>query len=48
MLKEYFLQNHAEELLEILKDPEEFKTFPIYLEYGYDFILTGVYCLLQY
>ncbi|XP_031784957.1 DNA helicase MCM9 [Nasonia vitripennis] len=33
MLKEYFLQNHAEELLEIIKNPEEFKTFPIHLDF---------------
>lgn len=32
MLKEYFLKYHAEQLREILDDPDEFKVFPIYVE----------------
>ncbi|XP_058800942.1 DNA helicase MCM9-like isoform X2 [Phymastichus coffea] len=33
MLKEYFLEYHAEELKEILNDPDEFKVFPIYVDF---------------
>ncbi|XP_014225691.1 DNA helicase MCM9-like [Trichogramma pretiosum] len=33
MLKEYFLQYHSEELKEILRDPDEFKIFPIYVDF---------------
>lgn len=32
MLKEYFLHYHIEEFQEILKDPEDYKYFPIYVE----------------
>ncbi|KAJ8683906.1 hypothetical protein QAD02_019698 [Eretmocerus hayati] len=33
MLKDYFLQYHADELKEILRDPDEYKYFAIYVDF---------------